>query len=31
MTKTTKLLSSIFDLGPLMPKIYSQKLTQNRL
>jgi len=26
MTKTTKRCSSIFDLGPLMPKIYSPKL-----
>jgi len=26
MTKTTKLFSSIFDLGPLTPKIYSQNL-----
>ena len=25
MTKTTKLFSSIFDLGPLTPKIYSPK------
>jgi len=26
MTKTTKLFSSIFELGPLTPKIYSPKL-----
>jgi len=31
MTKTTKLFSSIFDLGPLTPKIYSPKLAQDRL
>jgi len=29
MTKTTKRCASIFDLGPLMPKIYSQKFAQN--
>ena len=31
MTKTTKLCSSIFDLGPLTPKTYSPKFAQNRL
>ena len=31
MTPSTKLVSSIFDLGPLMPKIYSPKFAQNRL
>ena len=28
---STKRCSSIFDLGPLMPKIYSPKFAQNRL
>jgi len=31
VTKTTKLFSSIFDLGPLTPKINSQKFAQNHL
>jgi len=31
MTKSTKRCSSIFDLGPLTPKIYSPKFAQNRL
>jgi len=31
MTPCTKRCSSIFDLGPLMPKIYSPKFAQNRL
>ena len=31
MTPSTKRFSSISDLGPLMPKIYSSKFAQNRL
>jgi len=31
MWRSTKRCSSIFDLGPLMPKIYSPKFAQNRL
>ena len=31
MTPSTKHSSSIFDLGPLMPTIYSPKFAQNRL
>jgi len=31
MTPYTKRSSSIFDLGPLTPKIYSPKFTENRL
>ena len=31
MTPSTKLFSSIFDSGPLTPKIYSPKFAQNRL
>jgi len=31
MWHSTKRCSSIFDLGPLTPKIYSQNLAQNRL
>jgi len=31
MTHSTKRCSSIFDLGPLTPKIYSPKFAQNHL